>query len=117
MLKGKQSILFDEPPYLISSGSVVGKKEGEGPLGQLFDLVEEENLFGKDSWEEAESEMQKEACLMALGKRNSIHMRFAIFSVGTSFVKVLRHQWDWKNYTFRFLDYMVHVLPPVKRLH
>ena len=68
MLKGKQSILFDEPPYLISSGSVVGKKEGEGPLGQLFDLVEEENLFGKDTWEEAESEMQKEACLMALGK-------------------------------------------------
>ena len=68
MLKGKQSILFDEPPYIISSGSVVGKKEGEGPLGQLFDLVEEENLFGKDTWEEAESEMQKEACLMALGK-------------------------------------------------
>ena len=68
MLKGKQSILFDAAPYIISSGCVVGKKEGEGPLGQLFDLVEEENLFGKDTWEEAESEMQKEACLMALGK-------------------------------------------------
>jgi stage V sporulation protein AD len=68
MLKGKQSILFEEPPYIISSGSVVGKKEGEGPLGNLFDLVEEENLFGQDTWEEAESEMQKEACLMALGK-------------------------------------------------
>ena len=68
MLKGKQSILFEGPPYIISSGSVVGKKEGEGPLGNLFDLVEEENLFGQDTWEEAESEMQKEACLMALGK-------------------------------------------------
>lgn len=68
MLKGKQSILFDDAPYIISSGSVVGKKEGEGPLGQLFDLVEEQNLFGQDTWEEAESEMQKEACLMALGK-------------------------------------------------
>ena len=68
MLKGKQSILFDNAPYIISSGNVVGKKEGEGPLGQLFDLIEEENLFGKDTWEEAESEMQKEACLMALGK-------------------------------------------------
>lgn len=68
MLKGKQSILFDCAPYVISSGSVVGKKEGEGPLGSLFDLIEEENLFGQDTWEEAESEMQKEACLMALGK-------------------------------------------------
>ena len=68
MLKGKQSILFNEPPFIISGGSVVGKKECEGPLGQLFDLVEEDNLFGQDTWEEAESEMQKEACLMALGK-------------------------------------------------
>lgn len=68
MLKGKQSILFEDAPYVISSGSVVGKKEGEGPLGPLFDLVEEENLFGQNTWEEAESEMQKEACLMALGK-------------------------------------------------
>lgn len=68
MLKGKQSILFDKAPYILSSGSVVGKKEGEGPLGQLFDIVEEDNLFGQDTWEEAESEMQKEACLMALGK-------------------------------------------------
>ena len=39
MLKGKQSILFDEVPYIISSGSVVGKKEGEGPLGELFDKI------------------------------------------------------------------------------
>ena len=61
MLKGKQSILFDNTPYLISSGSVVGKKEGEGPLGNLFDLVEEENLFGQDTWEEAESTLQKDA--------------------------------------------------------
>ena len=68
MLKGKQSIAFDNAPHIISSGSIVGKKEGEGPLGQLFDIVEEENLFGQNTWEEAESEMQKEACLMALGK-------------------------------------------------
>lgn len=68
MLKGKQSILFEDTPYLLSSGSIVGKKEGEGPLGHFFDKVEEDNLLGQDTWEEAESEMQKEACLMALGK-------------------------------------------------
>lgn len=68
MLKGKQSIQFDDAPYIISSGSIVGKKEGEGPLGQLFDKVSEDNLLGQQNWEEAESEMQKQACLMALGK-------------------------------------------------
>ena len=68
MLKGKQSILFDKAPYIISTGNVVGKKEGEGPLGKQFDFIEEENLFGQDTWEEAESEMQKQACLLALEK-------------------------------------------------
>lgn len=68
MLKGSQSILFENAPYLLSCGSVVGKKEGEGPLGDLFDFVQEDDLFGQDSWEAAESEMQKEACLRALGK-------------------------------------------------
>lgn len=68
MLKGKQSILFDKAPYIMSTGNVVGKKEGEGPLGKQFDFIEEENLFGQDTWEEAESEMQKQACLLALEK-------------------------------------------------
>lgn len=68
MQKGKQSIQFERAPYIIATGNVVGKKEGEGPLGKQFDYIEEENLFGQDTWEEAESEMQKKACLLALEK-------------------------------------------------
>ena len=68
MIKGKQSIAFEVSPYLEESASVVGKKEGEGPLGVMFDMVAEEDLFGENTWEEAESTMQKEACLLALGK-------------------------------------------------
>lgn len=68
MIKGKQSILFEQPPYIICSGSIVGKKESEGPLGQLFDQMDESDLFGENTWEAAESRMQKEACLSALRK-------------------------------------------------
>ena len=68
MIKGKQSIAFEVSPYLEESASVVGKKEGEGPLGGMFDMVAEDDLFGENTWEEAESTMQKEACLLALGK-------------------------------------------------
>ena len=68
MIKGKQSIAFEVSPYLEESASVVGKEEGEGPLGGMFDMVAEEDLFGENTWEEAESTMQKEACLLALGK-------------------------------------------------
>lgn len=66
--KGAQSIAFSESPYLVSSASVVGKKEGKGPLGGMFDVVGEDDFFGENTWEEAESTMQKEACLLAMGK-------------------------------------------------
>lgn len=66
--KGTQSIQFEEAPYIISSASVVGKKEGEGPLGGLFDMVGKDDLFGEDTWEEAESTLQKEAATLAVGK-------------------------------------------------
>lgn len=68
-MKGIQSIEFQYPPHIISSASVVGPKEGEGPLGEWFDLVGAEAGFGEDTWEEAESTMQKEALQTALGKK------------------------------------------------
>lgn len=67
-IAGKQSLRFSEAPYIISSASIVGKKEGEGPLGSYFDMVGEDDLFGCESWEEAESTLQKEAATLALGK-------------------------------------------------
>lgn len=65
---GKQSIEFHKPPCIISSASVVGPKEGDGPLGEWFDLVAKEAEFGEKTWEEAESTMQKEALQTAIGK-------------------------------------------------
>ena len=70
MIKGSQSIQFENTPYIVSSGTIVGKKEADGPLGQLFDRMDENDLFGEKTWEAAESKMQKEACLIALGKAN-----------------------------------------------
>lgn len=68
IMTGKQSIQFPEAPHILCSASVVGKKEGEGPLGNKFDLICEDPMFGEDSWEKAESTMQVEAAQTALGK-------------------------------------------------
>ena len=40
MIKGSQSIQFEHAPYVVSSGSIVGKKEADGPLGALFDHMD-----------------------------------------------------------------------------
>lgn len=65
---GKQSLQFEKAPYILSSANIVGKKEGEGPLGNYFDVVGEDDKFGQNTWEEAESTLQKEAFTMAVGK-------------------------------------------------
>lgn len=65
---GTQSIQFDKAPYILSWASIVGTKEGEGPLGKFFDVVGEDDQFGENTWEESESTLQKEAAILALGK-------------------------------------------------
>lgn len=59
MIKGKQSIEFECPPYVLAHACIAGKKEGEGPLGGLIDEVDEDPMFGMKTWEEAESQLQK----------------------------------------------------------
>ena len=66
--KGARSLVFTEAPCILGSASVAGKTEAEGPLGDCFDVTGEDDLFGEKTWEAAESRIQKEACILALGK-------------------------------------------------
>lgn len=68
---GKQSIEFGKPVRIQCSASVVGKKEGQGPLGNLFDKISMDDMFGASSWEEAESQLQKETVQLCLKKSNT----------------------------------------------
>lgn len=68
---GKQSIEFGSPVWIQCSASIVGKKEGQGPLGKLFDKINTDDMFGGNSWEEAESALQKETVQLCLEKSNT----------------------------------------------
>lgn len=61
---GKASLAFHEPVYIQSAASIVGKKEGEGPLKHCFDMISEDPRFGTDTWENAESTLQKETAIL-----------------------------------------------------
>ena len=67
-LLGKASISFSRPVYIQSCASVVGPKEGDGPLKNCFDMICDDPMFGEKKWEAAESAMQKEAAVLAIGK-------------------------------------------------
>ena len=65
---GRQTVALQDPPSVIGSAAVVGKKEGEGPLAATFDHISQDDSFGERSWEKAESAMQKMALAAALSK-------------------------------------------------
>lgn len=65
---GNASISFETPVFIQSCASIVSQKEGEGPLGSCFDSVSSDPLFGTDTWEAAESTMQKKAAALAIEK-------------------------------------------------
>ncbi len=68
--KGKQTVVFESKPTIIGYGSVVGKKEGQGPYAEYFDYISEDSRFGQDTFEKAESELQKTAISYALKRAN-----------------------------------------------
>lgn len=72
---------YNLPPAVVSAGTVVGKKEGNGPLGKYFDIVHEDNWLGGGSFEKAEQKILEEACNIAVRKaglkREDINYHFS----------------------------------------
>ncbi len=65
---GERTVELEGKAGVASYGSVVGKKEHEGPLGQEFDTFSADNRFGEESFEKAESRLQQLALDTAFGK-------------------------------------------------
>ena len=42
---GRQTLAFANPPAIAGYASVVGKKEGDGPLAAFFDLINQDDSF------------------------------------------------------------------------
>ena len=68
--KGKRTLIFEQKPRIVSFASVVGKKEHEGPLSDEFDAYTTDSFFGEQTFEKAESKLQKTAMETALKKAN-----------------------------------------------
>ena len=68
MQKGNASILFEKPPAVGCWGCIAGKKEAEGPLGGGLDRTETDDRLGQETWEAAESELQRRTARLTLKK-------------------------------------------------
>ena len=64
----RSTFAMNHPPSVLASAAVAGKKEGEGPMAQWFDEIQNDTTFGEKTWEKAESRFQQRACQLALKK-------------------------------------------------
>ncbi len=67
---GNRTVVFENPPAIISAAGVVGPKESEGPLSKDFDRCFSDSRVGQESWEKAECYLQQRAFELALKKAN-----------------------------------------------
>lgn len=65
---GNQSVKLTNPPSINAVYSIVGPKEGEGPLGKYFDVILEDEYWNEKTWEKAETKITKECVNSCIGK-------------------------------------------------
>ncbi len=65
---GNQTIKFNSPPTILNTASIVGPKESQGPLSKYFDKCLEDEFWGEETWEKAESKIIKETVNTVISK-------------------------------------------------
>ncbi len=65
---GKQTIKFNAPPTILECSTIVGPKEGQGPLAKYFDQCLTDEFWGEETWEKAESKIVKETINSVINK-------------------------------------------------
>lgn len=69
-LLNRCTIKMQNCPSIISYASIVGEKEGKGPMASCFDQINTDPYFGQKTFEKGESELQKSTISLALQKAN-----------------------------------------------
>ncbi|MFT4413245.1 stage V sporulation protein AD [Fredinandcohnia humi] len=81
-LVGKQTWVYQNEIYLNSTGTAVGPKEAQGPLGEAFDVQHNDLHCGEDSWEFAERRLMEQSIEACLKKANLTNEDIDFFLAG-----------------------------------
>ena len=91
---GEQTYEFDKNIYVVCGASVVGEKEGNGPLKEYFDYIEKDDKMGEKTFEKGERKMLMKSINKAIDK-SKIHKDDVDLYVGGD----LMNQLVSSNYT------------------
>lgn len=114
---GSGSLCYKEAPLILSSASVVGTKEGEGPLAHEFDCIGADDKFGQDTWEAAESSLQQESLTLALGKAHLEPEDIRYLFAGDLLGQLIASSFGLKRFEIPFLVFTGRARPAGRRWH
>ena len=92
-------IALPDPPSIRAWSSTAGRKEGEGPMGQYFDRIEPDSHLGKNTWEQAESALQRRTLNLMMEKAGCTEADIRCIFAGD-----LINQCTSSTYALRHLD-------------
>ena len=99
----KPTKIFENPPSIISTAAVGGKKEHEGPMGEIFDKINDDPKFSLDTYEQGESMIQKQAVAHALEKASLTDKDIDVLFGGDLLNQCTGTTYGIRNYDIPFL--------------
>ncbi len=77
-----QTIVFANPPTVVGKMSVVGEREGKGPLGRYFQKVVDDDKLGEKTFEKAEYDLLESAVYGAIDDANMKNKEVGVMVAG-----------------------------------
>ena len=98
----KQILEFNNKPGIIGYAAVGSVYEKDGPLGGMFDYIFPDPLAGKESWEQAESELQKTSLELAVKKTQKNQNEIGVLFAGDLLNQCVGSTFGLMNYNIPF---------------
>ena len=100
---GKQTIILDKKPNIISSYSIVGPKEGRGPMGSYFDKIVDNDMCGQDTYEKAEQKFMEKAVFGAIEKAKRSPASIDMFLSGDLLNQIISASFTAREFDTTFI--------------
>lgn len=100
---GRQSVMFQLPPVITATATIVGPMEGEGRLRGSYDHVMPDNINGQDSWEKCESAMINWVVNTVIGKRGLPSERLDVLLGGDLLNQLIASHFGLRDMAVPFL--------------
>lgn len=102
-MKGKETVFFNNSPKILATGTIVGRRESEGPLAEYFDECISDGRYGEKTWEQAESKFHNTALNYALGKAGLSLSELGCILSGDLLNQCIASSFAWRDSGVPFL--------------